>query len=639
MKLARVPLTLVSLGALLQAAPAQTLTKIAPYPSNWGLWSATFLTPTKGFAAGDMKGLFRTDDAGLTWTKIALPGDPSAPVYNVTFINASIGIACGNSAQGSQDIYRTTDGGASWSLVPNFPLGGSWYHQDYVSQSVGFMGSNGALVRTMDSGQSWPLRSAYPTCPVIYGMDFLDANNGFVAGYQVSSNTGGVFKTTDGGANWTLVFSGSCNDVVSPAPGVLVADSGTLIYRSTNGGVDWSLASASVFTGLMDMDVVDSNVLVGVSAGGDIWRSPDRGSTWARMRIGEGDLPGNWSVDFRDALHGVVAGVQNLLYETRDGGMTWTRLNRGMSIAQWYGIAAFSDSRVALVGHHGYVQHTTDAGRHWEVKLLDPPTFGRDTAYSAVSAVGSSFAFAVGHWGGMARTVDAGASWTLMNGTVSSDYYANDVKFTDRSNGWMVGFDYSAVKKYTQRTRNGGASWEVVSGANVPGVAVDVRGSRVWVQTSGAPHWRSTDGGNTFTMFSLALNEGSSPSVMDMEFASDTLGYVCGFDGYLARTLDGGATWTQLGRQAVGKTFIGLTAVADELWVCGASQGGGNAFVQRSLDKGTTWQVWPLAGQYTAPSKLVRVGTKLYITGYMGETWCISGLKKLPLVSPIRATP
>ncbi len=64
-----------------------------------------------------MKSLYRTMDGGTSWTKAALPGAPDAPVYSVRFFDANIGIATGNSADGSRDIFRTTDGGANWNQV------------------------------------------------------------------------------------------------------------------------------------------------------------------------------------------------------------------------------------------------------------------------------------------------------------------------------------------------------------------------------------------------------------------------------------------------------------------------------------------------------------------------------------------
>lgn len=622
------PLLLSSVICLATVATAQSLEKIAPIPAgaNWG--KPCFVSATKGFVCGTGKAFYRTDDGGGSWTQIALPGDPSGPLYNVTFIDQNVGFVSGNSAIGSIDVYRTVDGGNTW-IRAGFPLGGSWYHQDFVSPTTGFMGCNGALVRSTDTGATWQTRSQYPDCPIMYGMDFLDSNTGCVSGHQSTTNLDGVFKTTNGGTTWQQVLNRPSNDVIYLNSTTLLADSGTSVYRSTDSGNTWNIAATGIFTGFGDLERVDANVIVGVSLGGDIWRSPDGGFTWSRRWVGEGDLPGTWHVSFRTPLDGVVAGVGGLLYETHDGGITWTRMHRGLGSGEWNALASFSESSISLVGHHGYVQSTQDSGATWNIFLLDPPTFGRDTSFSAVSSF-SNLGVAAGHWGGLARTTDSGQSWTNLSGVLPVDYYANDIKMVDDHNGWLVGWDYTpGDQHYTWRTSDGGLSWQPADQVNVPGRAIDVVGKNIWIQTGGRPNWRSTNGGQTFQMVELPYNDGSDISAMDMSFASPSLGYVCGFYGYLAKTTNGGASWSQVGHMVENTTFIGVTAVGNELWLCGARQGGGNAFVKRSLNGGSSWQTWTLPGAYTTPYKMLRIGRSLYVTGYGGETWRMTGLPKV----------
>ncbi|MBV6458977.1 MAG: Ycf48-like protein [Fimbriimonadaceae bacterium] len=617
-------------GFTIGSALGQTLTQLGPFPTGNNHWCSSFVSQTKGFVCGEGLGLYRTEDGGLSWIKISLPGYQSEPLYNVTFINANIGVLSGNSATSQKDIYRTTDGGLSWQPVTSFPLGGSWYHQDYVSQTVGFMGSNGAIVRTTDAGATWQLRSGYPTCPVIYGMDFKDSNVGFVSGNDVPNNLYGVFRTTDGGQSWTRVMNQSSNDVIYLSDSVLLADAGTTIMRSENGGQTWFAAGLNVDTGLNDLERVTNTLVFGVSHAGDIWRSPDGGFTWTKVMKGEGDLPGNWSVEFYDSLVGSVVGVKGLIYRTTDGGLTWTRMNRGIG-NDWDGIVAFSEDKLLMVGHHGYVQTTEDGGENFDIQLLDPPYWGRDTGFHSVSSIGSKFAFAVGAWGAMTRTVDGGKTWENLFGTISVDYYANDVWFTDPMNGWMAGWDYTpGWKSYTKRTTDGGLTWNTVEGANVPGMAIQVRGNLVWLQTSSEPHWRSTDGGQTFEMIMLPSNSGSSPAVMDMSFANDNLGYVVGFFGYIAKTLDGGKTWKQVGQMVDRQSILDVLAIGSEVWICGADQWGNGAFIKLSEDGGATWRTWNLPGQWTSPYQMTRVGRHLYVCGYAGGMWKIEGLKRLP---------
>lgn len=149
----------------------------------------TGVTSTHGFASGEALTLIETFDGGATWSNVDLGSTSSDPLYNAYCLDGNTCFAIGNSATGGPDIYRTSNAGVTWQRITGFPLGGSWYHIDFVAPTVGFMGSNGATVRT-----------------------------------------------TDAGVTWVKKFSQSANDVLWLNDTTAIAIVGTSIYRSTNSG-------------------------------------------------------------------------------------------------------------------------------------------------------------------------------------------------------------------------------------------------------------------------------------------------------------------------------------------------------------------------------------------------------------------
>ena len=185
-------------------------TRQSPFPAARNLTGVAWATSTHGFASGESETFIETFDGGATWQNANLGISPTTdPFYNTYCRDADNCFVLGNSSINAPDHWRTTDGGATWQQITSFPNGGSWRQIDFVSASVGFMGSNGATARTTDGGATWTLMSGSPACPVMYGMDFRDAQVGLVGGNRVSTTDGGpgIFKTIDAGVTWVRKYS------------------------------------------------------------------------------------------------------------------------------------------------------------------------------------------------------------------------------------------------------------------------------------------------------------------------------------------------------------------------------------------------------------------------------------------------
>src|SRR5205085_7159847 len=156
------------------------------------------------------------------------------------------------------------------------------------------------------------------------GAIVLDSGTAFVVG-----DTGTILKSTDAGATWTPLTSGTSMALhgiyfFDPNEGIAVGDSGTIL-RTTDGGAAWQ----SVTSGVVDtLRSVSFNGVNGI-CGGDsqtILYSGDSGASWQIGQTGffGGGFPG---AHMLSATNGFVAGqnsiFQPLVGATTDGGVSW----------------------------------------------------------------------------------------------------------------------------------------------------------------------------------------------------------------------------------------------------------------------------------------------------------------------------
>ncbi|HYE14886.1 MAG TPA: Calx-beta domain-containing protein, partial [Pyrinomonadaceae bacterium] len=110
------------------------------------------------------------------------------------------------------------------------------------------------------------------------------------------TSEGGVFKTTDGGANWSKTSNGLTTTfvhrvVVSPqTPSTVYATSIFGVHKSVDGGAGWATSLANGFAGDIVVDPQNnSNAYVIATVGaslGTIYKTTDGGATWRKSGAG-----------------------------------------------------------------------------------------------------------------------------------------------------------------------------------------------------------------------------------------------------------------------------------------------------------------------------------------------------------------
>ena len=175
--------------------------------------------------AGTLSRIYKTTDAGATWTLQFANADADAFFDAMAFWDADHGIAVSDSVKGAFVIITTEDGGKSWNRVPADRLPAALENEGAFAASgtnVTVFGTSHAwfgtgaaararVLHTPDRGRTWtiaetPLRAGQTSG--IYSVAFRDAMNGVIVGGDYSKETEAIDNaavTKDGGKTWSLV--------------------------------------------------------------------------------------------------------------------------------------------------------------------------------------------------------------------------------------------------------------------------------------------------------------------------------------------------------------------------------------------------------------------------------------------------
>lgn len=262
-------------------------------------------------------------------------------------------------------VLRTEDGGLTWQKLNVTTETLDFRDIDAVDAQTAYVMSIGngpasRIYKTTDAGKTWNLQFKNDDAKAFLdAMSFWDANHGIAFGDSVDQQFY-ILTTADGGRTWARVSTAN----LPPAQG----NEGAFAASGTNIAV-FGKSHAWIGTG--------------AAAKSRVLRTTDGGRTWqvADTPLASGPSAGIFSIAFRDAKHGVIAGgdykkeseAVNNLAVTNDGGVTWT-LVKGLS--GFRSVVAYvpgmkKPTLVALGPSGG--DYSLDDGRTWQP--IDGPGF------------------------------------------------------------------------------------------------------------------------------------------------------------------------------------------------------------------------------------------------------------------------
>lgn len=578
-------------GAAALPAPAAAAVSVGHSAWEWGnprpqgnTLHAIELAGARGFAAGELGTVLRTDDAGETWSGLAT--GTTAPLRRVRMISPDSIVVGGHCT-----LRRSDDGGASFERLP------------------------------------WTARDTSCSSPIA-SFSFPTAERGYVVGVD-----GTVLRSDDGGRSWggrtalpgtpaQGAFGATANDVLFTAPDVGFAVVGTggggAILRTTDGGGSWSGVQSSP-TALNGLWFVDATTGYAVGNGGRAFKTVDGGVTWSDVSTSAGAAPLSLaSIRCADANVCIVAKQQgDELLRTTDGGTTWTAVTP--STERVLAVALASPTRAVAVGTNGVTVVSGDAGERWERR-------GDALAgnFHALRATSSSLAFALGSSGRVARTLDSGETWRPVSVPTSETIL--DVSFPSANVGYALDFAGTLF-----RTENGGTSWAILdTGASVPPRALIAVDEATVVLVGPRGLRRSTDAGEEFAPIgdrvvrgaalgsvervgsalfvsgrraaAFSLNGGRSwrrlaalptrASVVDYDWVTPRIGYALDARGRLWHTRTAGRRWVERATTGTSHaTAIAFSSLAEGYVLTRLYRANSEAgHLLRTLDGGRTWR-------------------------------------------------
>jgi photosystem II stability/assembly factor-like uncharacterized protein len=251
----------------------------------------------------------------------------------------------------------------------------------------------------------------------VYCIKAVDENVAWIAG-----DSGRVSLTTDGGNTWNAVGGGAIGTAIvwnieainaSVAFATITPSSTTYIYRTTNGGTSWSVVFSQTSGFVNDLRMIDASngIAYGDPVGGKwtVLKTTDGGGSWARLPNEPTSSGGEFGLYYNSlsvvgTAHIWFSTTSNRVYRSTDGGETWSfgTLPTTGSMSVWFNtidVGLVTSSQTAGA-------RTTDSGQTWTGVAL----IGSGTPYSLAGAGATDFWYASDQ---IYRSTDRGNSWTL----------------------------------------------------------------------------------------------------------------------------------------------------------------------------------------------------------------------------------
>ncbi len=288
---------------------------------------------------------FRTTNAGATWQTVDIVANTVTPAFTaptlskMSFPSRNVGYAAGT----RNGVYKTTDGGSTWTKINPFPalnenIGGAYVSYTsifalddntvFVLGNIFTTAGFKRLYKTTDGGATWTdiSGSINTQLPVgnMLNVLFSDANNGYVSGSNV------LFVTNNSGASWTMEVApeGNLHNAMGFAPrtvpaaipfanrklfiGTLSFGSGIPSIMEYGDTLNVNVNAAQVVTNATCTNPTAGSITVNATGGISPYAYSINGGAFQPSNVFTGLTQGTKTILIKDAFCGLISRTVNV---------------------------------------------------------------------------------------------------------------------------------------------------------------------------------------------------------------------------------------------------------------------------------------------------------------------------------------
>ncbi|CDM65461.1 VPS10 domain-containing protein [Pyrinomonas methylaliphatogenes] len=570
--------------------------------------------------AGTNNGVYRSDDAGETWTKLPTTGMTNTNIESLAIDPRNDKVIYA----GSWHLpFKTTDGGQTWRKINKgmiddsdiFAISIDNRNPDHIIASA-----CSGIYESKDAGETWHKVQGIPSSSR-RTRDILQHPSRPEIVY--AGTTEGFWRSTKGGADgsWTLMTSKQLEvNAIAVHPdnpdtvyigtnnyGVMVSHDGGRTFAMSNEGFSGRL----IYTVVADRERpgrVYASTINTTTGGGFFFISDDGGMTWQpAMRNMPRQLIAYSILQDRRDPNVIYLGTNFGLYKSLDRGMSWSAVRVAKPRARASRAAASATDDTVRRAQEALKEAGYDVGapdgrlgprtsaaiRKFQIDKNLPPTGRLDERTLAAL--------------GIQEMVD------LTEETINSLTFTPDER--DGHPGMLA-----ATNSGLYRTYDPARGWERISygsgfDARTLAVSVDPQNPEtIWVGTATSGLLVSHDGGRTWQQIKAIPTIAPVNTIVQDPKRAGYIYVGTGHTLYLSR--DGGQSWMRRGGNLPIGNFTSILINPndpDEIFAGSAFETGGGIF--RSTDAGMTWEridpelpsrrVWSLAFDRQSAERLL----------------------------------